>query len=547
MAVPPGERKRRPTRRAAAYLLVVALFVGLGAGVAGAVRAWRDRCDVVDEYTLAVAPGIEDAVEEVLARADTGCTRFTVSVAEPGDVAGLLGTGEGAPDLWITDSGWWATRASAMASGPVQTVLTPIATTPAVLVGRPGQVPEVATWRAALALKDLRPGNPLRTGVAAAPIRAALAETENDPVAIGTVRTAMAPLAQRENARPDEPPTGGILLDLIASEGGVGVATEQQFHRYSTDGGDALGGAVLEAKVPDNGSILLDYSLVVTAPGPERHRDATEAGRMLADIFSTQWARDVFVAHGFRDPAGRALPEGAGVGEITAMTLHDESIAQEALQAWAVLALPIRTLVAVDVSASMNTPVGGATRLQLTEQAARSATAMFSGSVQAGLWVFADDLGGDGQGHRELLPIRRLDTMVDGHLQRDLMNTLSTTVAAEAAAAAGDRAALYDTTLAAFRQMQATYDPRAINSVIVLTDGGDDEPDGIGLEDLVATLERDQNPARPVVIVTVGITDDADADALAAIAHATGGTSYIAQDPADISAIFVSALVDRTR
>lgn len=529
-------RKRRPARRAAAYLVAVAVLLGLGAGVAGAVRAWQGRCEVVDGYTLSVAPDIEDAVTGVLARADTGCTHFVVSAAEPGDVVGLLGTGEGAPDLWIPDSGAWATRASAIASGPVQTILTPIATTPAVLVGRSGEAPEVATWRAALALPNLRPGNPLRTGVAAAAIRAALAETENDAVAIGTVRTAMAPLAQRESDRVDEPPTGADLLGLISSDGGVGVGTEQQLEEYTSDGDDTL-----DARVPDNGSILLDYSLVVTSPESDRHREATAAGRVLADVFATQWARDVFVDHGFRDPAGRALPGGAGLGGITTLTLTDESIAQETLRAWAVLALPIRTLVAVDVSASMNAPIGGSTRLQLTEQAARSGTAMFPGSVQAGLWVFADDIGENGQDHREVLPIRRLDAMVDGHAQRDRMNMLTTA----AASPVGNGSALFDTTLAAFRQMQSTYDPRAINSIIVLTDGGDDEADGIGLDELIATLEREQNPARPVVIVTVGVTADADAEALEAISHATGGTSYIAQEPADISAIFVSALADR--
>lgn len=540
MAVP-GAHKRRPARRVAAYLVVVAVLLGLGAGVAGAVRAWQDRCDVVDGYTLAVAPDIEDAVTDVLARADTGCTRFVVSVAEPGDVVGLLGTGEGAPDLWIPDSASWAARASAIASGPVQTILTPIATTPAVLVGRAGEMPEVATWRAALVLPGLRPGNPLRTGVAAAAIRAALAETENDAVAIGTVRTAMAPLAQRESARTDEPPAGSVLFGLIESDGGVGVGTEQQLHEYASAADDAAGAAALEAGVPDNGSILLDYTLVVTSPEPDRHREATAAAQTLAEVLATQWARDVFAEHGFRDPAGRPLPDDAGLGDITMMTLTDESIAQETLRAWAVLALPIRTLVAVDVSASMSTAIGGSTRLHLTEQAARSGTAMFPGSVQAGLWVFADDLGENGQDHREILPIRRLDATVDGQAQRDLMNSLSTTVTSKVS----DRSALYDTTLAAFRQMQATYDPRAINSVIVLTDGADDEPDGITEEELIATLEREQNPARPVVIVTVGLTADADAGALAAISHATGGTSYIAQEPGDISAIFVSALADR--
>ena len=296
-----------------------------------------------------------------------------------------------------------------------------------------------------------------------------------------------------------EPPTGSVLFDLIVTDGGVGVATEQQFQAYRSNGD----GSVLEAAVPDNGSILLDYSLVVTSPEPDRHRDATAAAQELAGVFTTHWAQDVFGDHGFRDPAGHPLPDGSGLGEVTTMTLSDESMAQEVLQAWAVLALP--------------------------------------GSVQAGLWVFADDIGGGGQDHREVQPIRRLDDVVDGHAHRDLMNSLSPTVAG----AVADRSALYDTTLAAFRHMQDTYDPRAINSVIVLTDGRDDGSSSIGRQELLATLERELNPARPVVIVTVGITADADADALAAISEVTGGTSYSAREPGDLSAIFVSALADR--
>lgn len=533
----PDARTRGPARRAVAYVVAVVVLFGFGAGVAGAVRAWQHRCDASGEYTLAVAPGAADAVTEVLDRADTGCRHFTVSVAEPGDVVGLLGTGEGAPDLWIPDSGSWAARASAVASGPVQTILGPMATTPAVLVGRAGELPEVATWRAALALPSLRPGNPLRTGIAGAPLRAALAETEGDPVAVGTVRTVMAPLAQRESDHTDEPPTGSVLFDLIATDGGVGVATEQQFQAYRSNGD----GSVLEAVVPDNGSILLDYSLVVTSPEPDRHRDVTAVAQELAGVFTTHWAQDVFGDHGFRDPAGRPLPDGSGLGQITTMTLGDESIAQEVLQAWAVLALPIRTLVVVDVSASMNRPVGDATLMQLVEEAARAGTAMFPGSVQAGLWVFAEDIGGGGQDYLEVQPIRRLDDVVDGQMHRDLMNSLSPTVAG----AVADRSALYDTTLAAFRHMQDIYDPRAINSVIVLTDGRDDGSSSIGRRDLLETLERERNPARPVVIVTVGIGADADSDALAAISHATGGTSYSAREPGDLSAIFVSALADR--
>ena len=71
--------------------------------------------------------------------------------------------------------------------------------------------------------------------------------------------------------------------------------------------------------------------------------------------------------------------------------------------------------------------------------------------------------------------------------------------------------------------------------------------DPAALDELVDTLQREQDPVRPVVIVTVGVTTDADPVALQAIAAATGGTSYIAEDPRDIPEVFVKALNSRTQ
>ncbi|MEE2034456.1 substrate-binding domain-containing protein [Rhodococcus chondri] len=534
-----GEAVRGHRRSGQGRYVIAGLVVALVAvGVAAFAATNSQECAETDEYTVAVAPGLEPALSEVLGRADTGCYRYTVTADEPGDVAARLGKGTEAPDLWIPEGGWWAPRAAATAKGPVRTISVPVATSPVVLVAAPGRGPLVPNWRSALALRGLDPGNPLRTGAAAAAIRAALAETADDPVAVGTVRTVMAPLAQKESARSGEPPTGPAMLDAIVSSASLGVATEQQAQSYiRTRERD------LDVTVPDNGSLLLDYSVVATAPDPERHARATVAGTALADVLHTADAREVLSRHGFRDPAGQPLPDGRGVGPIPVLSLQDEQLAQEALAAWTMMALPVRTLFALDVSESMHARTDGKTRVDLIEQAAVAANGLFPDSVAAGLWAFSEDLGGPSRDHVEVVPIRRFDTVVDGRTQREILMSLSDATSE----LVGSGTALYDTTLAAFRKMQDTYDPRSINSVVLLTDGRDDDPNGISKEYLLDTLAAERDPARPVVIVPIGISDDADAETLAEIAAATGGTSYLASDPDDLVEVFVNALADRTR
>ena len=111
----------------------------------------------------------------------------------------------------------------------------------------------------------------------------------------------------------------------------------------------------------------------------------------------------------------------------------------------------------------------------------------------------------------------------------------------------GGATGLYDSTLAAYRTVQASYDSRAINSVILFTDGANEDPESLELEQLLETLQRERDPAKPVVIVTIGITEDADAETLKKISAATGGTSYVARAAQDIPSVFADALLARSR
>jgi hypothetical protein len=62
----------------------------------------------------------------------------------------------------------------------------------------------------------------------------------------------------------------------------------------------------------------------------------------------------------------------------------------------------------------------------------------------------------------------------------------------------------------------------------------------------LSELKSLEDPARPVLILTIGISDDADTDALEQIAEATpGGSTYVAETPEDIQNVFVDAIQAR--
>ena len=82
-------------------------------------------------------------------------------------------------------------------------------------------------------------------------------------------------------------------------------------------------------------------------------------------------------------------------------------------------------------------------------------------------------------------------------------------------------------------------------TVILLTDGENDDPGSLSLQELVNTLERERDPARPVAVIAIGMGPEADAQALRRIAAATGGRSYVAREPADIGQVFVDAMLSR--
>ena len=135
----------------------------------------------------------------------------------------------------------------------------------------------------------------------------------------------------------------------------------------------------------------------------------------------------------------------------------------------------------------------------------------------------------------------RLDARVGGESQRQALGG----ALAELPGLTYGGTGLYDTTLAAVRAVRAGYDDEAVNSVVLLTDGRNEDPGSLALPQLLHTLRAERDPARPVAVIAIGVGPDADAEALSRIVAATGGRSYVARNPAAMGKVFETALLSR--
>jgi Ca-activated chloride channel family protein len=201
-------------------------------------------------------------------------------------------------------------------------------------------------------------------------------------------------------------------------------------------------------------------------------------------------------------------------------------------------------LAVIDISGSMARGVasaGGASRLQETKDAATRGLSLYPDDAQIGLWVFSQNLT-PRTDYRTLVPIGPLGVRPDGVLGRQ---QLGTTLAGLRVDPNGNTA-LYDTTLAAVRSVRKGWDPNRVNSVVLLTDGRNEDNEGISLTHLLSTLRRENDPARPIPVITIAFGPDSDRAALAAISQATGGSTYVTSNANDVYAVFQDAVGRRS-
>jgi Ca-activated chloride channel homolog len=553
----------------------VVYMVAFGLAVAALVT-WRAEsgpgCSGDLRLTVAAAPEIATAIRETagewaqgVAAPGDACVVVDVDASAPVEVAAAVAAAGGAtldgvetggrsgrlPDVWVPDSSAWLLRVRAADPGLVPPAAPSVARSPVVIAmpepvaGTLGWPSTRLSWTSLLGLvsadRNVHIGivDPTHDavglsgligfGAAASAAGGAAAEAAT----IGLMRALLSGRA-------------GTTADLLArfpkaarpAEIAAGLAaaplSEQALIAYN-DSRPAvrLAGIYLTPAPPD-----LDYPYAVLPGLPTERRELAEAfGRALAgDAFG-----DRLAVAGLRGADGAGTRAGftavPGAPTKAAAPLPAAAVVGRALATWIVVTMPARMLAVIDVSGSMLTPVaaaGGATRGQVSAEAARRGIELFDDSWAVGLWVFSTKLEGD-RDYREILPIAPMRT------QRAKLQS----AIAKVQPIAGGETGLYDTVLAAYQTVQTGWDPKAVNSVVILTDGFNRDGSGLTLGQLVAELQRVRDPKRPIQVIAIGIGDQVSETELRRITTTAGGGTFIARDPSAIGEIFLRAIALR--
>jgi hypothetical protein len=284
------------------------------------------------------------------------------------------------------------------------------------------------------------------------------------------------------------------------------------------------GVANMVAVYPAEGSPTMDYPVMRVKATQESAAKAAAVELVLGRL-RTPEAQKIAQRSGFRTPEGEA-GTGEGVSHAAVRKLFAPATAEVDAMVSRIenLARPSRLLCLIDVSLSMQEKLAdGVTRIQLAAAAARLGAELLPDRSSAGAWLFANRMKGD-QDWRPLAPVAPLgSTTKTGQNYRWYLEGLTSNVNRYLK---DGGTSLYDTTLAASREMHRTYDEKAVNAIILLSDGGNSDATGATLGQLVAELKRANAGQQKVAIYTAGLGPDADFDALWKIAEASGGYAY---------------------
>jgi Mg-chelatase subunit ChlD len=264
----------------------------------------------------------------------------------------------------------------------------------------------------------------------------------------------------------------------------------------------------------------------------------------LLGALTGELGRRLLAASGFRDAngiPGAVLTLQAGIDHSTITPQKPDAAAlRKATSALATVRRGSRLLALIDVSGSMSSSVPGArgaTRLDLALASLTTGLAVYPDDTVAGLWTFSTNLTATTD-YRALVQPVVLGTGPDGTSGRA---RLAQSLAGVRVKPNGDTG-LYDSVLAAVRMMRRTWDPERVNSVVVVTDGANDDPSGISLATLLRTLAAERDANRPVRVFAIAYGPSADVVPLRQITAAAGGTVYVARDPRTISSVLQDAI-----
>jgi len=527
-----------------------------------------------------IAPAIQAAADEWMstgAAVDGTCVKVVVEASDSVDVAAavagkhgasLSGVGQASgtattPDVWVPDSSTWLVRltsggaaafdpgnGASVARSPVVVAMPePVATG----LGWPEETP---SWSDLL--QGITKGTKLRAGIV---------DPTRDAAGLSALLALTSAAAQSAGGNVQSATTGALRAlatgrsalreDLVAkfprSSDASTVAQALSMAPLSEE--DVIAYNAKKPPIPlaalylTPEPVALDYPYAVL-PGLDPVKNSAAKGlfdRLGTDAFKDRLAvqglraADGSWGGGFSAPQGAPSPS-AGAPQPMASDGPDKGgvdpkVLEQVVTGWSITTQSGRMLAVIDVSGSMNQQVpeaNGATRAEVTAAAARRGLALFDDSWALGLWIFSTKLDGN-RDYRELVGIGPLSAQ-RSELERALPQVRPKD---------GSRTGLYDTVLAAYKEVQNGWEPGRVNSIVLFTDGqNEDDPGGLTRAKLLSELERLKDDERPIQLVFIGIGADVNEGELKSMVKSSGGTGgvFITQDPTDIGDILLRAI-----
>lgn len=490
-------------------------------------------CSVVTRMTVAAAPAVSEVVSQAARSAGPGaCAEFDVVSQTSAETVKEFADGRG-PDVWIPESSSWVDQVEVGHPG-LLTKGTSIATSPIVLAHGAGMSsPRAATW-ADLAIGGSMQVTDLSIEMADRLALAAAADAfGHDAHGRGRFNVALVEL-NRKAAESKAAQLEALSQDPAAPAFPIDEATLSRFASENP-------GLKVMAFMPSRGTPRFDYPLVRRSADVKHTEEGTQA--LVAALAGGDGQAAIHAAGLRTSVEDDTAPPAIAAARPTYLTPSGVDVINRTMTAWLRAGTDARQLVVIDVSGSMKAKAGATTRIDLVADAARQALTTYPDSSEMGLWVFSQWRGPNREDHLALAPVLPLDARSGDTTHRAELEARLDSLSGIPRGGTG----LYDTMLAAYEEVQKGWDPKRTNALVLLTDGRNEDEKGLTLPQLIDTLTKLRDPAKPISVALVGIGPDADGKVLRQIAAAVGGRPYYASDPAVIQSVFIDALLSRPR
>lgn len=287
----------------------------------------------------------------------------------------------------------------------------------------------------------------------------------------------------------------------------------------------------LVAVYPKEGTLFSDhpYAVLSWADGAKKAAAADFLKYLREPERQQEFEKYAF--RSFDGKAGKLITTANGLDPkepATTLSTPAPPVLDKILQSWAELRKPANVLMVMDVSGSMGADVAGTgkTKLDLAKQAAVNALPQFGPNDRVGLWMFSIKQDGD-KDYRELVPMGRnnksqLESRIDGLIP-------------------SGGTGLYDTALASYQYVLRHQSGDAINAVVFLTDGKNEDNGSISLDNLLPEL-RKETGEETVRMFTIAYGGDADLGVLKRISQTTDAAAYDSRKAGSIDQVFTAVI-----